>query len=162
MLFTDRVEKHLPPRKSRAHALRIVREVLARRPMNPGTSLAAALTELNRVQRRRAVVFLISDFLDDGFEKPLRVAARRHDVIAVGVSDPWEESPPAGVRLLLEDAESGAPARMKLPAPLSGDRWRSLERALGRAGADTLLLRTDRALAGPLLGFFRRRERRSR
>jgi uncharacterized protein (DUF58 family) len=161
MLFTDRVEKHLLPRKSRGHLLRLVREVLAFRPQRPGTSLSAALRELNRVQRKRAVVFLISDFIDEGYEKELRIAARRHDLVAVGVRDPWESGFAPGVRLLLEDAETGAPGAWT-SGRSAPDRWASLERALGRAGVDAILLETGKPFTAPLLSFFERRARRFR
>jgi uncharacterized protein (DUF58 family) len=163
LLFTDRVEKHLRPRKTRSHVLRLVREALTHVPQGRGTSLSAALTELVRVQRRRAVVFLISDFLDRGFEKPLRIAARRHDLVAVGIADPWEEAPPRGARILVEDAETGGAAALPaVPAAGTGGRWDALERSLRRAGAESILLRTDRSYVPPLLNFFQRRERRGR
>jgi uncharacterized protein (DUF58 family) len=160
MLFTDRVEMHLPPRKSKAHVLRLVRELLVHRPQGRRTDIGAALEELNRVQKRRAVVFLVSDFLDEGFERPLRIAARRHDLVGACVGDPWERALPSGARLLLEDAESGATASLPARPAAAADRWPALERLLARAGADALRLDTDKPLARSLLGFFDRRSRR--
>jgi uncharacterized protein (DUF58 family) len=159
MLFTDRVERHIPPRKSRAHLLRLVREVLTFKPLGRGTDIGAALEELGRVQRKRAVVFLISDFLDDDFDRPLRVAARRHDLTAVGIRDPWEENFSPNARILLEDAESAATASWA-PGPASPGRWDALSRRFGAAGVDTLLLDTDKPIAGPLLSFFQTRRKR--
>jgi uncharacterized protein (DUF58 family) len=156
MMFTDHVEHHLRPRKTRGHALRIVRDLLSFRPSGRGTNLTAALEELTRVQRKRAVVFVISDFLDNGYDHALRLAARRHDVVAVGVRDPWEERFAPGARVLIEDAETGETAAWSGGASVAG-RWDALEKSLGAAGADTLILNTDQPTAAPLLGFFKRR-----
>ncbi len=161
MLFTDRVERHLPPRKTRGHLLRLVRDVLVHKPQGRGTDIGAALEELNRVQRRRAVVFLISDFLDANFEKPLRIAARRHDLIAVGVRDPWEEGFSPGARILVEDAETGESGAWTAGASAVG-RWEGLKKMFSAAGVDTLLLETDKPLTDPLLAFFQRRHRNRR
>ncbi len=90
LLFTDRVERFVPPRKGREHGLRVIREVLAFEPEGRGTDLGRALTVLQRVVPKRAVVFVVSDFQDDAFERPLRVAARKHDVVALRTSDPRE------------------------------------------------------------------------
>ena len=87
-LFSDRIDLHLPPRRGPRAALRIVRDILAADQARGGTDINAALRFLNSVQKRRAVVFLISDFLDTGYEPALRTAARRHDIIAAHISDP--------------------------------------------------------------------------
>src|SRR3989441_5542851 len=105
--FTDRVETFLRPRKGKDHVLRVIREVLYFRPLGRGTDIGQALQYLYRTITKRSVVFLISDFLGDGFARPLRVAARKHDVIAITVTDPREEElPPIGL-VDLEDAETG-------------------------------------------------------
>src|SRR5580692_1840240 len=106
--FTDRVERFVPPRKGTRHVLRLIRDVLFFQPQRPGTSLREGLDFLNRVQRRRAVVFLFSDFLDRDFEKAFKRTGRRHDLVAVRLTDPREEELPAVGLLELEDAESGA------------------------------------------------------
>ena len=106
-LFSDRIVKSLPPRRGRTAVMRLVREVLAAQETRHGTNIAAALRFLCSVQKRRAVVFLISDFLDEDYQKELRVAARRHDVICCHVSDPREtELENAGI-LEVEDPETG-------------------------------------------------------
>jgi len=108
LIFTDREEKYIPPRKGRNHVLRVIREVLTTRPKGKGTNLTLALESLSRGIRRRSVAFVVSDFLDAGFEKALRIANQKHDLIAIALSDPRErELPPVGI-LELEDAESGA------------------------------------------------------
>jgi uncharacterized protein (DUF58 family) len=107
MLFSDRVVKYLPPRKGRTAVMRLVREVLASDEATGGTDIAAALHFLNGVQRRKAVVFIISDFQDNDFEKPLRVTARRHDVVCCHLSDPAEHRLPDVGLVELQDPESG-------------------------------------------------------
>jgi len=107
VLFSDQIEKCLPPRKGRTAAMRLVREVLAAEETTRGTDIAGALRFLNKVQKRKAVIFLISDFLDKDYEKEIRVASRRHDVICCPISDPREiELPNVGL-IEIEDAESG-------------------------------------------------------
>jgi uncharacterized protein (DUF58 family) len=111
ILFTDRVEKVLPPRKGRRHALRIIRELLGFEPRGTGTDVGQALETLNRVVRRRSVSFILSDFLSglENFQRPARVAARRHDLIPVVIRDPLERAlPPAGL-VRVVDAERGIP-----------------------------------------------------
>jgi uncharacterized protein (DUF58 family) len=107
VIFSDRVEHYIPPKKGRAHVWRVIRDILSFRPVRRSTDLAGALEYLSKVTPRRAVTFVLSDFQDEGFEHPLRVAARRHDVTAVAVSDRREEELPAIGILELEDAETG-------------------------------------------------------
>jgi uncharacterized protein (DUF58 family) len=107
VLFSDQIEKCIPPRKGRTAAMRLVREVLAAEETTRGTDIAEALRFLNKVQKRKAVVFLISDFIDTNYEKELRITARRHDVICCPITDPNElELPNVGL-IELEDAETG-------------------------------------------------------
>ena len=107
ILFSDRIERYIPPRKGRTAAMRLVREVLAAEETRRETNLGAALQFLNKVQKRRAVVFLISDFLATGYEKELRVMARRHDLIACPISDPREQSLPNIGLLEVVNPETG-------------------------------------------------------
>lgn len=166
MLFSDRVEKYVPPRKSRGHVLRLVREVLSHAPQGRGTSIKTALDTLSRVQRRRAVVFLISDFMDAGYERALRIARGRHDVIAVPLRDPWENRWPAGVRLLVEDAETGRPVSVPAAAAggaidrHNGQRRDRLARDLRRSGTDAVFAETGSFEAKAFLKFFHERAKR--
>ena len=105
--FTDRIERFLPPRKGTRHVLRLIRDVLFYQPEHRGTSLREGLDFLNRVLHRRTIVFLLSDFLDRGFESSFKRTGRRHDLIAIRISDPREEDLPAVGLLELEDAETG-------------------------------------------------------
>src|SRR5689334_6036683 len=105
--FTDRVERFVPPRKGTRHVLRLIRDVLFYQPQHRRTSVQQALDYLNRVVHRRVIVFLLSDFLDRGYEKSLKRTGRRHDLVAVRITDPREEELPAVGLLELEDAETG-------------------------------------------------------
>jgi uncharacterized protein (DUF58 family) len=107
ILFSDRIELYIPPRKGRTAAMRLVREVLAAEETRRETNLGAALQFLDKVQKRRAVVFLISDFLATGYEKELRVMARHHDLIACPISDPREQSLPNIGLLEVVNPETG-------------------------------------------------------
>jgi uncharacterized protein (DUF58 family) len=107
LIFTDEVEVFIPPKKGRRHVLRVIRELLYHRPRSRRTSIAKALETLDRVVRRHAVVFVISDFIDDGYDRALQRANRRHDVIAVSVDDPREGDLPDVGFLTMHDAESG-------------------------------------------------------
>lgn len=107
ILFSDRVEKVVPPRKGRSHVLRLITDILTSRPQGQGTDLGAALTYLSHVAKRKTVTFLVSDFLASDFEKPLRIVARKHDLVPVVVADPFEARFPALGIVDLEDPETG-------------------------------------------------------
>lgn len=166
ILFSDRVEKFIPPRKSRGHILRLIREVLSFSPEHPGTSLKAALDFVSHVQRRRAVVFVLSDFMDAGYQKALGIAQRKHDLIAVPVEDGWEKKLPPRGRWLLEDAETGGTrvvetARMgKSFAKTQAVRRDALEREFSRAGVDSIFVETGKPYTPSFLRFFRERAKR--
>ncbi len=179
VLFTDRVERFVPPRKGRRHALRLLSEILQARPTSRGTSLAAALEFLRKAMRRRTVAFLLSDFVDPGagaagpagfpFERALRVAARKHDVVPVRLTDRLEAAlPPAGLAWL-EDPETGAVVRAdladravreRLQAAVADEEER-LAALFARLRLDHAVVRADAAdHVAPLLAFFRARARR--
>lgn len=124
LLFTDEVERVVPPRKGMRHVLRLVRELLLRQPDGRGTSIRKVLEHLNRTARRRSVVFLVSDFLDEGYAGALRIAARRHDLIPVVLSDPAESGlPPIGLAAL-RDAESGRTVTLDTSSRRQRDHYR--------------------------------------
>jgi len=107
LLFSDKVEKFLPPKKGRGHILRIIRELLDTRPTGTGTDIGMALTYFTNMVKKRSICFLLSDFLADGYEKPLRLAARRHDLIGMHLFDPRERELPAVGLIHARDAETG-------------------------------------------------------
>ncbi len=168
VMFSDEVELALRPKKGTRHVLRVIREVLSFRPRGRGTDIGAALEHLNHVTKRRCVTFLVSDFLDPGAQLALKIANRRHDVIAVVLDDPREETlPPVGL-VELEEAESGrrlvvdtgdASVRRAYERA-AAERRRERERMLRSVDVDAIVVRTDRPYAEALLRFFRMRERR--
>jgi uncharacterized protein (DUF58 family) len=177
VLFTDRVERFVPPRKGRRHALRIVSEILQARPAGRGTSLSAALEFLRKAMPRRTVAFVLSDFLDRGgaappapfpFERALRIAAKKHDLVPVRLGDRLEAELPAGGVAWLEDPETGAVARLDL-SPAVRARFRAEVRAedeallelFARLELEHATVRADDAdYVTPLVAFFRARARR--
>lgn len=170
-LFTDEVEKYVPPRKGRRHALRLVSEVLQFRPRSPRTDLGAALELLRRAMRRRTVAFVLSDFLDEEarFERPLRVAARKHDVVPIRIEDRLERELPDTGLTLLEDPETGRLLRVdlsdrRLRARLAAEGAASAERLrrlFARLDLDHATVQADDAdYVRPLVAFFQARARR--
>jgi uncharacterized protein (DUF58 family) len=167
VFFTDRMERYVAPAKGRRHVLRLVSELLAFAPAGRGTDLGAVLTELEPTLRRRAVLFILSDFMASGYEPVLGRLARRHDVVALQMVDPRERELPAAGLVTLWDPETGAWRRIDT-SDAAVRAWfssradefdRRLERGLRERNADLLRLETGRAYAEPLLNFFRRRER---
>ncbi len=168
-LFTDRVEQHIPPAKGGQHVLRVVREVLCHEPEGHGTDIAGALQAITRNLRKRAIVFLISDFLDEGWEFALRVAAQAHDVVAAVVTDPREEELPEVGLLDVEDAETGerllldtSDARVRAAYRTRRDAVKTERaQALRRCGVDMVEIATDQPYDLPILKFFKMRERKA-
>jgi len=171
IMFTDEIEKYVPPKKGRRHVLRVIREILAFQPQGRGTNLTAALDYLNLVQTRRAVTFVLSDFQVDDEEsvrKKLQVASKRHDVVALSLRDPREEEMPAVGLVELRDAETGERAlvdtfdrnvREEIAAK-ARLRLEGLRRLLRSASVDQVEIRCEADYMVPLIRFFRMRERR--
>ena len=170
VLFSDRIEKYIPPRKGRTAAMRLVREVLAAEETTHGTDIAGAFRFLNSVQKRKAVVFLISDFLDINYEKELKVAARRHDVICCPIVDPHELNLPNVGLIELEDAETGellivdthSAALRNAFAETATEERNALLTMLRRNKVDYIPLSTDRPIVDDVRQLFQQRQRRSR
>lgn len=167
MLFSDRVEKYIQPRKGRAHGLRVITDLL-HEPEGRGTDIVGALEMLNRLQRRRAVVFLISDFQQDGLQRALAVTNKRHDVIAISITDPREITLPDVGLIELEDAETGRHVLVDTSSPRvrrrieEGLQMRrdAVARMLRTLKIDHIAMRTDHDFAKPLIDFFERRAAR--
>ncbi|MEX2218430.1 MAG: DUF58 domain-containing protein [Phycisphaerales bacterium] len=198
LIFTDRVEKFLPPRKGRIHILRLMRELLNFEPAGKGTDIAGAVEHLGRVLRKRALVFVISDFLDAGppkpvppvtpppkpprsprtplggatgaenWEHPLRLASRKHEMIAVSIADPREAELPAAGLVELADAETGECTVIDTSSRRAREQYRrlaaireqELARTLARSRVDRIAIRTDRPFIRDLERYFHLRERR--
>jgi uncharacterized protein (DUF58 family) len=172
MIFTDKVELYIPPRQGRRHVLRLIRALLAFEPEGTGTDLKLALDSVNQILKRRSVVFLVSDFLDDAerYSKSLFMTNRKHDVIAVDLHDPLETDIADVGMLALEDAESGD----LIWVDTSDPAWRQLfvrktaafetakRQALAGAGVDRVEIQTDQDYAQALTLFFQKRNKRIR
>ncbi len=169
-LFCDKVLKYLPPRKGKGNVLRFIRELVTARPVAAETRIDNALSFLNRVQKRRAVVFLISDFLGPSSQKALAIANKRHDIVAISVTDPREKTLPDVGFIRLKDAETGEildldtrhPTVRSLFEGFSQNRARRLSEEFRRAGIDELAINTAEPYRTSMLRFFRMRERRFR
>jgi uncharacterized protein (DUF58 family) len=170
LIFTDGPEVFIPPKKGRRHVLRVIRELLYFRPRNKGTSLRAALEYLDRLLHRRSVVFLISDFIDQGYERALQLVGRRHDLVAIALSDPRERQlPPVGL-ISLHDAEKGAQLLVDTGSPrlrrfyAARRREEEARRAqlFRQLGIDAIGIDVSRSYMEPLIQFFQARLRRSR
>jgi uncharacterized protein (DUF58 family) len=168
ILFSDRVELFIPPKKGRSHTLRLIREILFFQPQGRGTDPALALDYLNNVVTRRAVVFFISDFQAPDFSHALAVSGRRHDFIAIHVEDEREEFLPNIGIISLEDAESGEQIEINTAdratrrrfAELAEEKKAELARTLRRNNIDAVALRTGQDYLPALRAFFKQRERR--
>jgi uncharacterized protein (DUF58 family) len=168
IMFSDHVELFVPPKKGKTHVLRVIRDILYFRPAGRRTDIPAALRRLDQTSSRKTVTFLISDFIAENYEKTLRVANQRHDLVAMAITDPRElELPPMGI-IELEDAESGSrvlfdtwhePSRRKY-WELAALRQRHRAQTLRNCGVDLVELRTDEDYLKPLIKFFRMREAR--
>jgi uncharacterized protein (DUF58 family) len=170
LLFTDKVEKFIPPAKGTSHLSRILRDVLYALPQGKGTDLNPPLEFINDVLKRKCIVFLISDFYAQGFERALAITNRRHDVIAFEIIDQGEQKlPPVGY-IALEDLERKRSVLIKAGSSKIRENFRiSSEKAriqkrdfFRRLGVDHIELFTDRSYVEPLLNFFRMRARRFR
>ncbi|MCB9858259.1 MAG: DUF58 domain-containing protein [Phycisphaerales bacterium] len=170
VIFSDRIEKHVQPAKGTRHVLRVIRELLTSKPAGHGTDIAGALEHLNHVLRRRAVVFIVSDFKSPDYEPQLRIARRRHDIIPIVVSDPGEQSlPPMGIVDWIDNETgirqtidtSSRRFRDTYAKHVAAERLR-VEGVFKRLKADGIELTTSESIVEPLTRYFRRREARIR
>ena len=171
LLFTDRVESFVPPKKGKTHVLRVVREILGASPEGRGTDVAAALRFTERALRRRAVVVLVSDFRGErspgAMGEALRAVGRKHDLVSVVLDDPRENELPDVGLLVLEDAETGEVVELDTGSRRVRERFardaadsrERLTKELRRAGVDRLAVRTDEPWAPSLVRFFGERGR---
>ena len=168
IIFTDQIEKYIPPKKGRRHVLHVISEAVSFQPHGHRTDIAAALEYLNRVTIRRTVTFLISDFMATDYEPALRIANKRHDIIAVTISDPRELELPKVGMLALQDAETGE--KIIVDTSLrrvrteyqqhARERVEERRRLLRSTNVDAIDVFTDQPYGEPLLKFFRMREKR--
>jgi uncharacterized protein (DUF58 family) len=172
LIFTDQVELFIPPRKGRRHVLRLIRELLAFEPQSKGTDIKLALDTINQIVKNRSILFMISDFLEDPahYRKTLAMTNRRHDIIAVDLSDPMEHNIANVGLLTLEDAETGELTWVDT----SDKKWQQAfhnrvdkveeekHQAFIRSSVDRINIGTDMDYINPLTGFFQKRAKRIR
>ncbi|GAK57268.1 hypothetical protein U27_04233 [Candidatus Vecturithrix granuli] len=166
--FTDTVEKYIPPKKGKNHVLRVMRELLYFQPQGTGTNIQAALEYLNTMLKRKAVVFLVSDFIASGYEQALRITSRKHDVIPITITDPRELELPNVGFIELEDAETGEQIMLDTFDPDVRKAYRTLaleelairERVFRSMKLDVINIRTDQPYLQTLISFFHKRASR--
>jgi len=168
ILFSDHVEKYVPPKKARGHGWRVIREILSFEPEGKGTDITEALDFLGRVMRKRCVCFLLSDFLAAGYERALRQANKRHDMIALTISDPREKELPGVGFVTLKDAETGESLLINTSDQVFCSNYKKFQQQqedsrqyLFRSmDLDYVSLSTHVSYVEPLLMLFRKREKR--
>lgn len=168
ILFTDRIEKFVPPRKGRSHVLRIIREVLSFAPQGNKTNLKAALEYFNHTIKKRSIAFLISDFMDDGYEKIIRIVGRKHDLIGVVLEDPREKELPKAGLIKFRDAETGEIRVIDTSNKIVRDEFYTYRKyneekrrqLFVSSRIDKINVNTDQSYIKPLVDFFKLRERR--
>jgi len=170
ILFTEEPEKFLPPKKGRRHVLRIIREILMYKPQKKGTDIQKALKYLNDVIKRKAVVFLVSDFIGENYEKLLQITNKKHDLITIVLNDEREKTlPPIGL-VELEDSETGERILIDSSDRKFTEHYRKLvseeeekrSRLFKKTRVDSVEIRSDQSYVTPLYRFFRMRARRIR
>ncbi len=168
IIFTDKIEKFVPPKKGKKHVLRIIREILYFEPEKRGTNIENALEYLNKVINRKSVVFLISDFQSKGYDTALRIANKRHDVVAINIRDPREiDLPPVGI-IEFEDAETGETIIIdtydgevrEIFKNLSSNEASEIKQSFRKYGIDCVDVLTDGQYVIPLVRFFKARSKR--
>ena len=165
IFFSDRVEKYIPPKKGKSHILRIIRELLDIEPEGKGTDIGLALRFFNNVVKKRSICFLLSDFMSQGYESPLRVAARRHDLIGVHLYDPREKELPNAGLIRALDAETGTlrwidtsdASLRRAYQDWFENNYQYFRDQFLRSGADTMSISTTDSYVNALHHFFQRR-----
>jgi len=168
IIFTDKVEKFVPPKKGKTHVLRVIRELFYHEPQSLQTNIGEALEYLNRIATRRSVVFLVSDFMSEGYEKALQIVNKKHDIVAIMIRDPREVDLPDVGFLELEDAETGEiflldtgdPSIRENFSSQSSRRQQELEKLFKSMSVDHIAISTDQPYIDPLIRFFRMRAKR--
>ncbi len=170
IIFTDKIEKFIPPRKGKSHVLRLLRELLYFKPEDRKTDIGMSLEYLNRVAQRRSVVFMISDFISQDYANQLRIVNKKHDIVAIHIIDPRELDMPSIGFIEFEDLESGERMVLDTSDPevrrmFKNESSASLtkrEKLFKSMNVDSIMIRTDQSYVEPLIKFFRMRAKRFR
>ncbi len=170
IIFTDHIELYIPPQKGKKHVLRVIREILYFKPQGKRTNITAAIEHVNNMLKRKAIIFLISDFMDTGFEKALSVTARKHDLIAIIIRDEREEALSDSGVIVFEDAETGEICYVDTSSKTTRKNYwvymqekkRELSELFKRSGLDQISLRTGKSYEDELIRFFKKRMRKFR
>ncbi len=168
LFFTDQIEKFIPPKKGRQHILRIIRELIDFQPRHQGTDIGQALEFFNNLVKKRSICFLLSDFITSGYELPLQIAARRHDMVGVNLVDPREEELPDVGLIRAVDAESGQVRWLDSSSAHTREAYRQwfdekyayFRQTFRKSGAEPVVIRTNEPYVQALLAFFQKRSRR--
>ena len=168
LLFTDKIEKFVPPRKGRKHVLRIIREVLSFEPVGKSTNLKGALEYMNNAIKKKSIVFLLSDYMDSGYEKILRIVGRKHDLIGIVLNDQREKEIPQMGLIKFTDAETGRErwidtSSKNFQKNLASIRWNNMQKLKSlftSSRIDNIEIITSENYVAPLVRFFRLRESR--
>lgn len=168
IMFTDKIEKFIPPKKGTKHVLRVIRELLCTEPEGKGTNISVALEYMNKISSRRAISFVVSDFIANDYAHALRIANKKHDVIAITIADPREQELPNVGFIELKDAESGEILLVDTASPLARKEFSALNarqrqersRLFRSMGVDEIIINTGRHYVEPVVRFFRIREKR--
>ena len=168
LIFTDKVEMYIPPKRGKSHLLRIIKEILTFRPENRSTSIENGLTYLNKVIKKKAIIFLISDFIDSDFSLPLRISGRKHDLIAINIADKREKTIPEKGIFRMRDNETGeeflvdfssTETKRKFRNITSGKK-RDLEEMFSKYNVDAIEIFIDQDYEKPLFNFFLKRRKK--
>lgn len=165
ILFSDRIEKFIPPKKGKSHILRIISDLLELAPEGKGTDIAMALQYFSNVVKKRSIAFVFSDFMDKGYEKPLMIAAKKHDVIGIHIHDKREEELPEAGIIRMMDAETGEVRLVDTSNKFERARYKnnfrnnvqSFKNIFSKSGADTISIHSQKPYISELHNFFRKR-----
>jgi uncharacterized protein (DUF58 family) len=165
IFFSDKIEKYIPPKKGKSHILRIIRELINFKPDSKGTNISLALKYLNNMIKKRCIAFVISDFMDSGFDDAIKVASKKHDLAALRIVDPREEEMPDVGLVRFKDAETGFVSVMDTSDIKVRNNYRLYfqqssritSELLNKSGVDHVAIRTDQSYVKPLMNLFKQR-----
>ena len=165
ILFSDQVELYIPPKKGKSHVLRIIRELIEFQPKSLKTNISEALQFLSRISKKKAIVFMLSDFMDKGYEKPIQIAAKKHDITGIRIYDKKETELPNLGYIMVKDAETGALMRVNTSSAAVRNEYTKqyretvnyFETLWQKSGAGVVSCRDDESYTKKLLGYFKNR-----